>query len=772
LNLQAEALLNPSLDQDVLKREAVIVRNEARAKLDDPFVLARERLLALAYGQPRMANLDILAGDSLTAITPKGLSAFYRERVVPAEITLVVSGDVRSSEVLDELDRIYDGFSNPGGKKPDLAVEDTQEQFRYSSFRGNISFPRVIFGFHAPAASAEDYRALEVLGAILGLGEGSVLTHRLRDQKGLIFQQETDLIPYRDFAYLMIEMVVGPENIDKTEIAALTEMELLKRNGPDEIEMARAVSQLEHSYWKRRETVTGRAQTLAQFELLDDWKKIDGYISELKSVKASDVKRAANRYLQLQNCSLLEYLPVAGPERDLSAGVVLKTLEGLIEVSTDQEQAARDREVVNLENLPEAGGRFEVREIRYPFKLASILRGPEMFVREDHTSPLIDLGIFFPGGRLAETKENAGITALMASLMSGSDRDSERPGFRRQMEILGGRVRRRVADDYFGFHYSILSSNFEAGFDLLKEAVKNPDFSEEAIARQKEIQKAWIREESQSISYSEHSVDQALFKDFPYALDGKGTEASVAGITREALQKWYDTYVKNRKPIVVGIGDTKGTSLASYFVRNFSGSRMKSTEVSDEYVPAMEKGAELKKSWENNQSLIFLGFQAPPEDDEDGYASKVLQAYTGELGPIAQDLRDRDGTALKITSCYHPRLRGGSFVIRAMVNPGNEEKVLESLREEIRNIIGEPISRLDFRSALNAAASAHIIQSQLRSRQIEAIVESVLAGRGIEGYQQYSAGLMDVREGEFKEVAQRILDLDKAVVFQLHGRSR
>ena len=137
--------------------------------------------------------------------------------------------------------------------------------------------------------------------------------------------------------------------------------------------------------------------------------------------------------------------------------------------------------------------------------------------------------------------------------------------------------------------------------------------------------------------------------------------------------------------------------------------------------------------------------------------------------------RIRDSAA-PTTACDSPawggRLRGGSFIIRAAVNPGIEEESIESLRREIQRMLSEPIPRLEFRSALNAAAGAYSIRIQIRSQQIERIVELILAGRGIDGYKYYSAGLKDVREDEFRAVAERILDMDKAVILELSGQTK
>jgi zinc protease len=770
LDLQADALLNPSFDPEGIALEAGLVLDGAHATLDDPSEFAAEKLLELAFNQPRLGKAGTLAGAPLRNYSRESLAGFHKAMYAPAGITLVVSGDVNASEVLNEVVRVYDRPAEPGAKRKRLPLEATQSGFRYRAIRGNISIPRLLFGFHTSSGRAEDHAALEVLSAILGLGKGSVLNSRLRDQRKLIFSEETQLTTYADFGFLSIQMTVDPQNIDQSEISALMEIELLKREEPSEADLERALAQLERSHWERLETVTGRAETLAYFKSLGDWKRLDRYISELRQVKPSDVKRVANTYLRLQNCSLLEYLPVSGEERNLAEESVRNTFEGLLRSSADQEQAARVKEVVLAVKYPANAGSFKFSEIRHPFQTASILRGPDMFIREDHTAPLIDMGIFFPGGKLAENKENAGITECMANLMLQGAGGSAQ--FHRQLEIYGGKVQPIVADDYFGFYFSILSGNFEAGFDLLREAIKTPTFDEAAIRRQKEIQTAEILGRRDSISYPEQLVNQALFKDFSYSLDSIGTGAGLAGIDAGSLQRWYDAYVRNRKPVVAAIGDTKGTSLASHFVRHFSGSRIQNVTISEEFVKPLENGEAIEGNWGKNQSMILFGFQAPPVDDEEEFAAAVLQSYVGDLGRFSQEIRDRLGAASRVSMYYEPRLRGGSVIVRAITNSGNEDAVLKSLSEEMQRVIAAPIAYRDFRPALTAAIGAYAIRHQERCIQIEDLAENVLAGNGLENYQNFVNGMQGVKEEDLKEVARRVFNMDKAVTVRMRGQSR
>jgi zinc protease len=767
LDVQAEAILNPSFTQEGIRLESGIIRSEASGILDDAREFGNEKLLELAFNQPRMGKYGTLSG-TLGAFTPEGLAAYYKAQFTPARMMLVVSGDVAAGEILNEVVKVFMKPPSSAERLAPPSVSGSQNGLRYRSIRGNVPVPHLFLGFHAAAENDEDFAALEILRSALGIGNGSVIQARLRDQKKLILSGDATLAVQADFGYLTIQMNVNPSNIDKSEIALLTELELFKREELTDAEMERAVAQLERSYWESLETASGKAQALFHFESLGDWKRWDRYASNLRKIKAADVKRVASKYLRLEKCSLLEYLPSSSEDRQLTSEAIRRTFSELLGPSADQEQAERNKETVLALKIPPNAGSFKFSGIRYPFQVASILRGPELFIREDHTNPLIEMGFFFPGGKLDEKKNNSGITKMLLRMILRGGADAMRS--HQQLEIYGGKARPVVRDDYFGFCFSIPSQNVEEGLRLLLDAVQSPNFDNEEVERQKEIQSAEILCRSNSGSHPVDLVNRALFGDFSYALPPDGTPESMAAITPEALKSWYEAHVKNRKPIIVTIGDSKGTSLASMFVQKFSGSRIQQRKITEEFVKPMDKGVSEDRSWNRSESLILVGFQAPPEDDEDGHAVAVLQSYADDPGRFSQELRDRLGAAYNISVEYHPRLRGGSFIIRAATIPGCEEQVLKALREEMQRIYSGPITYREFSSAMNEAAGAYAVKQQARFEQIEEITKNVLAGKGLEGYKNQPVGLQEVNDEDLKAVAQRIFDLDKAVILRVRGK--
>jgi zinc protease len=766
LELQVDALLNPIFDPEDLRKEKELVRFETKARTSDPRTGSMARLLEIAYSLNRFRMQPGFTAAAGKAITPEKLSEFYRSRYDPTRIILVISGDVIATEVLNEATRLFE-VARSTGVKPAGAGDKPKSGFQYAQMRGDIPYPVALFGFSAPSSTSEDFAACEVLKALLGSGGSSVLKGRLVLQKQLAIHADADYLAYPDTGLLTFRLEMDPEDLDRCELAALTEIELLKRDNPDEGEMRRATAMLEREYWSGLQGIEGRARTLARYEAQGSWKGMNGYLDRIRKVKAEDVIRAATKYFRLDNCSLVEFLPTGAEPRNLTAETAQRTFKDVLGASSDQESAERDKLTVTALTFPESMP-FKFSELRNPMRTASILRGPELTIREDHTAPIIELGFFYPGGKLFETKENAGITELLLRSLLQSNAKRSAWDMQRQFGVFGADVTPVVANDYFGFYVSILSGSIEPGLALLGEMIASPKLDKDEISRQKQLQLAEIRrDKSWNPEYPIKLANRALYQDSPYGLDSHGTETSVTSFTDAAVRSWYAEQIRNRKPIVVIIGDTQGTSLASYFVSNFSGSRFQSTKLPE--VSAKPPGAKtaVEESWGNAQSAIALALQSPPEGDEDTYAVALLRAFLS--WSAGEELR-KQGLAYETRIEGRRGVKGGMVFAMAMTDPANEETVDKTLRQEIGKSIESPLNYREYRGAINTAMVAFWINDQFRRAQITGATESILAGKGIAGYQQLPDLIQGVNQEDLPEIAKRFFRLERTVSVRLHGR--
>ena len=96
--------------------------------------------------------------------------------------------------------------------------------------------------------------------------------------------------------------------------------------------------------------------------------------------------------------------------------------------------------------------------------------------------------------------------------------------------------------------------------------------------------------------------------------------------------------------------------------------------------------------------------------------------------------------------------------------------MLKALLGQIQQVTTATILYRDFRAAINEAVGNYWIRGQDRFLQIGEIVEDLLAGKGIEEYQNFVPDVQQVKEEDFKEVAGRILRTDKAVIIRMQRK--
>src|SRR5262249_28170548 len=100
LDAQAAALLQPSFDSDALKREVEIILEENRDESDKPSIAARQKLYETAFVAHRMKRQRSGIAESLGALTPDDVLAYYKTYYRPSNMIVTIVGAVDRERVL------------------------------------------------------------------------------------------------------------------------------------------------------------------------------------------------------------------------------------------------------------------------------------------------------------------------------------------------------------------------------------------------------------------------------------------------------------------------------------------------------------------------------------------------------------------------------------------------------------------------------------------------------------------------------------------------
>jgi hypothetical protein len=178
--------------------------------------------------------------------------------------------------------------------------------------------------------------------------------------------------------------------------------------------------------------------------------------------------------------------------------------------------------------------------VESPLTEYKLLRGPEVMVKESRALPLISIGVFFPGGRLFEGRNNNGITELMLRTSAKGALKMSRAPILSVFERNGARIETRAEADFFGYVLTGLKAGFEKNLDALFEAIQQPQFEETQIEKEKALLRAEaLRLTDSQVLYSRQLLKQALYGDHPHGLPPLGTAESLARISRTELHDWH-----------------------------------------------------------------------------------------------------------------------------------------------------------------------------------------------------------------------------------------
>src|SRR5882672_9890442 len=768
LDIQADALWNSTFDATELKREIEVVLQENNRKLDNPPAVALEKMFATAFQEHRMRRWRIGTPEGLRALTRDDVIGYFKKYYRPSNIILSIAGRLDTEETLDEVVKLYGGAEDQAVEHNFGPAEPQQSGTRYGWQRGAIEQNHVAMGFHGPGILTDDARALQVVAAILSEGRASVLNQYVRDEKSLITNGSASLIAFLDLSVLEIEFETATPV--EAQIGVLAELENIRKYGITKEALARAKTLIAENHYNSLETVEGVAQDIAYFEALGNWKQSSEYMAAIQRVTAEDVARVAKKYLTFENLSAFEYLPESVTrmfsDSDYRQGVLQK-----VAAATEQ-RAVQELPVVA--EIP-ADTEAVVHDLVKPIERRSILRGPEVYILEDHRLPLVSFGIFYPGGRLFESRKNAGITELMLrSAIRGTQRFNS-ADISRRLENAGARLQVVNEQDFFGYVVEGISGKMDQALETLMEVLQQPSFQEDEVAHEKVLQLARIKKlRENNYWYPVSLFMQTLFGTHSYGRTSIGTEDALEALTRNDLEAWFKTNQRPLVPLIIIVGDTRGTALVASIADALTNEDLHEREIASLPAPSVTK--EKKETLETaprQQTALVYGFPGVGRSGSDQYALVVLENIVSGLGGRFFDaIREKQGLAYTVRTTNSFFIKGGAVFTYTAFSPENEAKVKESLEKEIERLRKDGVTAEEVRKAVAYSIGTHDIGLQTRTGTVLEYARSIYSGTGTSGVMNYAAEIRRVTPDRVKTAAATYLDPQALRIAIVRGTKR
>src|SRR5260370_28479806 len=146
--------------------------------------------------------------------------------------------------------------------------------------------------------------------------------------------------------------------------------------------------------------------------------------------------------------------------------------------------------------------------------------------------------------------------------------------------------------------------------DLPSDVLLKATLPEKAVAREKEIQMAAIKqEEEQLTSVARNIMRQALFPQHPYALRSNGSIESVQKLTEKDLLEFRDRYVVAENGVIYVFGDVKASQVKQLVAQTLGNMKPGALALTDAKASMpLGKPETVESRTDKAQGAIMFGF--------------------------------------------------------------------------------------------------------------------------------------------------------------------
>ncbi len=303
LDLLADMLQNSLFNDTDIRTERRIIAEEIKGYLDSPDELAFELLSKAALGTHPLSRPILGTYESLSGLDRPRIRRVMRSRYSTGRALIAASGNVRHDQLVSLVKKKF-RFPNSESYYPRPIPVNGSSRVRLRKKMG-INQVHVCAGCRSVADMGRRRYVFKVFNTLFGDGVGSRLFQKLREEKGLVYNVFTFVMPYSDVHLFGTYLAVHPKNAPRAMDIFYAESEKMLKDGVTKRELDNAKSESKSSLVISLENTSSRMSRLATLEFyVGRHESIDSSLRQIDSVSESDVMEVASELLIPSNMSL------------------------------------------------------------------------------------------------------------------------------------------------------------------------------------------------------------------------------------------------------------------------------------------------------------------------------------------------------------------------------------------------------------------------------------------------------------------------------------
>lgn len=344
------------------------------------------------------------------------------------------------------------------------------------------------------------------------------------------------------------------------------------------------------------------------------------------------------------------------------------------------------------------------RPFHFPrFERRRLANGMELVVAPMRKLPIATVMALIDAGAVCDDRGREGIASLTTDLLLEGTLTHDGVELTDRFERLGATAVSSTDWDGAAMTLTVMHEHLGAAIGLLGEVLRTPAFPEREVERLKGERLAELLQlRAEPRGLADEMFERFLYESASrYARPAGGTEESVQAITRDDVQRFYDTRYHAASVTLILAGDVDldtAAKMASAAFDDWGGDA--APQIPSSYKPARRSRAlHIVAKPDAQQSEIRLGSVFLPRKHPDYHAALVMNAVLGGLfsSRINLNLREKHGYTYGAFSHLDWRRQSGPFIVSTAVQsevtaPAAKEAIAEIDRMRVEKITKDELS--------------------------------------------------------------------------------
>lgn len=395
--------------------------------------------------------------------------------------------------------------------------------------------------------------------------------------------------------------------------------------------------------------------------------------------------------------------------------------------------------------------------------------GLVVLVREDPGVGVVAVSLQVRAGSAFETTDTAGATNfLQRAMLRGTSRHSAL-ALAEAAEELGGSLEAAGDVEYAEIRGTALARHWEPLLTLLAEAALEPTLPAAEVEKERALILGQIQARAdQPFPRAFDTALSDLYGPHPYAWPALGRAESVRRLTREALLERYAAVYRADRMVLAVAGNVARPRVIAAAERLFGRLPAATGPAVRPVARAAPRAERRVVEREARQAQVLVGFLAPPLDNPDYPAVRVLAAVLGGgmSSRLFVELRDRRGLAYSTGVLTTQRTGPAFFLPYLGTAPANADAAVAGVLAEVDRLRREPVEERELARAKAWLLGNLAMDRRTSSRHAWYLAFFELVGGGWDWPERYARAVEAVSVADLARVAERYLASPTVVVLR------